>query len=272
MSKKGFLSALFGLVICVAGGFLVYDQISSEDFFYAGTLEATRVVVPARVGSQILKFDVLEGDRIEKGQVLATLDDTDLKIALKNIRSKYERGLFLYQSGRFTKTELETLEAEKDNIELKIRWCQIKSPFTGKVLSKYKEAGEWVSPGAGILSMADLRKIWAFFYVEHGQVASLSLGQEVVGVLPEEPGRVFRGKIIKINDEPEFTPKNVQTREERTRLVYGIKVQFENADEVLKPGMTLETTLGRTSSRESSWKRLAKSHSKKKRDELTKAS
>lgn len=245
MNKGKVLSSLLVLILLCMGGFFVYDKLATKDFYYAGTLEATRVVVPARVGSQILKFDVLEGDRLEKGQVIATLDDADLKITLKNIKSKYDRGLFLYQSGRFTKTELETLEAEKDSTELKIHWCQIEAPISGKVLSKYKEVGEWASPGGGMLSMADLQKIWTFFYVEQEQVANLSLGQEVTGILPEMPERVFHGRIIKINDEPEFTPKNVQTREERTRLVYGIKVQFENIDETLKPGMTIETTFGR---------------------------
>lgn len=245
MSKGKVFGSLVGGILCVAGGFFLYDKLTDNSFFYAGTLEATRVIVPSRLGSAIVKFDVLEGDRLEKGQAIATLDDTDLKIALKNIRSKYDRGLFLYESGRYTKTELETLEAEKDDIELKIKWSTVVSPISGKVLSKYKEAGEWASPGTGLLSMADIQKIWVFFYVEQEQVAKLSLGQIVQGTLPEMPGKVFQGKIIKINDEPEFTPKNVQTREERTRLVYGIKVQFENGDEILKPGMTIETTFGR---------------------------
>lgn len=263
VNKNNVFYAFLGVILCGAGGFLIYDQFSAKDFYYAGTLEATRVVVPARVGSQILKFDVLEGDRLEKGQIIATLDDTDLKITLKNIKSKYDRGLFLYQSGRFTKTELETLEAEKDGTELKIHWCQIAAPISGKVLSKYKEVGEWASPGGGMLSMADLQKIWAFFYVEQEQVVHLALGQDVTGILPELPGRVFHGRIIKINDEPEFTPKNVQTREERTRLVYGIKVQFENADEALKPGMTIETTFGRPPQSSQTTKLLEKKCQKK---------
>jgi HlyD family secretion protein len=65
------------------------------------------------------------------------------------------------------------------------------------------------------------------------------------GYLPELNSREFDGKIIKINEEAEFTPKNVQTRSERTRLVFGVKVSFfdSNAEEILKPGMTIEVNL-----------------------------
>ena len=69
----------------------------------------------------------------------------------------------------------------------------------------------------------------------------LSIGQEVSGYLPEA-GKTFKGRILAINDQSEFTPKNVQTREERTRLVYGVKTRFKNDEnQTLKPGMTLET-------------------------------
>jgi HlyD family secretion protein len=63
--------------------------------------------------------------------------------------------------------------------------------------------------------------------------------------LPELNNREFDGKIIKINDEAEFTPKNVQTRSERERLVFGVKVSFlgANDQEILKPGMTIEVKL-----------------------------
>jgi HlyD family secretion protein len=65
------------------------------------------------------------------------------------------------------------------------------------------------------------------------------------GYLPELKMKEFDGRILKINDVAEFTPKNVQTQEERERLIYGVKVSFleSNADEILKPGMTIEVAL-----------------------------
>jgi HlyD family secretion protein len=76
-------------------------------------------------------------------------------------------------------------------------------------------------------------------------IAYLKPGMRLKGYLPEMSSREFDGVIEKINDEAEFTPKNVQTRSERERLVFGIKVNFHesNAEEILKPGMTIEVEL-----------------------------
>lgn len=244
MKISGILKVVAGALVLGGGAWWFQKVALHEEFFYSGTLEATRVVVPSRIASQIRSFSVNEGDHLKKGQVLATLDDADLLISLKNIKSKYSRQASLLKKGITTPSELETLEAQKNELELKIQWCSIKATCDGVVLSKYKEEGEWVSPGTGLLAMADIKKIWVFFYVEQPQVSRLSLGQSIQGIVPELPSRVFQGKIIKINDEPEFTPKNVQTRKERTRLVYGVKVLFENEDETLKPGMTIESQMG----------------------------
>ncbi|MDE6478007.1 MAG: HlyD family efflux transporter periplasmic adaptor subunit, partial [Alphaproteobacteria bacterium] len=85
--------------------------------------------------------------------------------------------------------------------------------------------------------------IWAYFYVPYDMLHKLRVGQSVTGLLPEAPDQTFPGRIIKISEEAEFTPKNVQTREERTRLVYGIKVKFDNPNLTLKSGMTIESNL-----------------------------
>jgi len=71
----------------------------------------------------------------------------------------------------------------------------------------------------------------------------IKTGMEVKAYVPESNMREITGKIVKINDEAEFTPKNVQTRKERTRLVYGVKLEFSNTDNFLKPGMTVEAKL-----------------------------
>jgi HlyD family secretion protein len=91
------------------------------------------------------------------------------------------------------------------------------------------------------MAMGDLANdVWAYVYVDQPLLVQLSLGQEVTGILPELNDKPIPGKIIHIKGEAEFTPKNVQTRKERTRLVYGIKVKFDNTEMLLKPGMPIE--------------------------------
>jgi HlyD family secretion protein len=134
---------------------------------------------------------------------------------------------------------------KKEDMDVRLGWCSVRSPIRGTVLSRYHEPGEWVNPGIKLLTLANIRDIWAYIYVPQPEVSKIQVGMKLKGYLPELNNREFEGKIIKINDEAEFTPKNVQTRAERTRLVFGVKISFleSNGEEILKPGMTIEVKL-----------------------------
>lgn len=234
------------LIVCgtVAIALVVYSYVSQhQKFWYAGTLETTKVIVAAKVNTDILTIAHEEGEMVKEGELIAQLNDDSYQVAAPRIKAEYLRFKELYQQGAATKEAFEAAEqAYKDN-ELKIAWCQVKAPLSGMIITKYKEAGEYVNAGAGLVSITDPYDIWAYFYVPYDVVHSLKVGSKVVGKLPEMPDVEFVGTIIKINEEAEFTPKNVQTRDERTRLVYGVKVKFANAKLDLKAGMTIETTL-----------------------------
>jgi HlyD family secretion protein len=135
------------------------------------------------------------------------------------------------------------LRTQRDLTTLQVSWLTLTAPASGTVLQKFHEPGEWARPGVNLLTLGSLKEVWAFVYVEQPMLARVALGQEVAGILPEMPGRTFTGRIALIRDQAEFTPKNVQTRDERTRLVYGIKIVFPNPDKVLKPGMSIEVKL-----------------------------
>ncbi len=135
------------------------------------------------------------------------------------------------------------LKFKWEDAEVRLGWSSIKSPLDGTVLTRYHEPGEMVNPGTKLLTIADLKHPWAYVYVPQPMLSKLSIGMKVNGFVPDDRNRAVSGKIEHINDEAEFTPKNVQTRKERTRLVFGIKVAFINDDEFLKPGMTVEVTL-----------------------------
>ena len=126
---------------------------------------------------------------------------------------------------------------------LKVQWCTVKSPVSGRLLYSYREEGELVAPGTKLATVADLSEVWAYIYVPHDLLAKLKPGMEISGFLPEAGGKELPGRISVIYSEAEFTPKNVQTRKERTRLVFAVKVSFPNPDETLKPGMTIEVKL-----------------------------
>jgi HlyD family secretion protein len=241
------ITVVFLVVGAVAATFWIFED-RFLSFRYAGTLEATKVDLSARLPSAIDQVRVQEGDRVKEGETLVTFTCEDFKIAARLAHENYDRYLELSKSGFVTLETMDQLRNRKDDADTRLEWCSIVSPVNGKVLSRYHEPGEWMSPGTKILTLADIRDIWATIYVPQPLIAKLSPGMKVKGYLPELKNREFDGVIVKINDEAEFTPKNVQTQAERERLVFGVKVSFRdsNAEEILKPGMTIEMVLPKT--------------------------
>lgn len=233
---------IVGAVI-VALFLVVKYVIAHKPYSYAGTLETTKVIVSARVSSDISEFNVAEGDTVSSGQTLLTMTCDAYKILAQQIDNDYARADALVAKGHMSQAEYDVVARNKRDNDLKLSWCNVTSPIDGMVITKFREVGEIVAPGTTLVSLANPYDIWAYFYVPYDMLHKLNVGDDVVGTLPEANGKKFAGKIIKINEQAEFTPKNVQTREERTRLVYGVKIKFENPDLTLKSGMTIESTL-----------------------------
>ena len=242
-NKKNFLLILVALVFVAIVYFVLNFFVNKKPYMYAGTLETTKVIVSARVASDVSDVFVVEGDVVQSGQPLMELSCDAYKILGRQIDNDYERVIKLMERGHVSAVEYDALTRNKQDNDLKLSWCMVKSPMNAVVTTKFREVGEVVAPGAALIALANPYDIWAYFYVPYSMLYKLSVGQQVVGILPEADNMKFLGRIIKINEVAEFTPKNVQTRDERTRLVYGIKVQFENTDLILKAGMTIESTL-----------------------------
>jgi len=241
MNKRYLIVALILAAAAIAIKLIYFNN----SFLYAGTLEATKVDLSAQLSSPIARVTVQEGERLTAGQEAVALICDDTKVAADLARINYERGLRLYKAGSMSQDAWDQVKNRKEDSDVRISWCSIHSPIEGIVLSRYHEPGEWVTPGMKILTLANIKDIWAFIYVPQPEVSHLKPGMKLKGYLPELNNREFEGAILKINDEAEFTPKNVQTRAERTRLVYGVKVSFlgSNQEEILKPGMTIEIAL-----------------------------
>lgn len=243
-NKKIFWISLVILVCAVVTVLvIVLFFVNRKPFLYAGTLETTKVIVSARVPSDIADVLVVEGTEVQSGQSLMRLSCDAYKILAKQIDNDYDRVIKLMERGHISNAEYDSLVRTKQDNDLKLGWCDIKSPINGIITTAFREAGEVVAPGMPLLAIANPYNIWAYFYVPYSMLYRLNVGQGVVGILPEADNMKFQGQIIKINEIAEFTPKNVQTRDERTRLVYGVKVKFDNPDLILKAGMTIESSL-----------------------------
>jgi len=116
-------------------------------------------------------------------------------------------------------------------------YCNIVAPCSGTVTEEVAEPGEVVGAGVPIVVLTDLENIWLRAYLAFTELGKVKLGQTLRVATEAVPDREFEGKIIRISDEAEFTPKDVQTAEQRVRQVYWIKIGLGDADGLLKPGM-----------------------------------
>ena len=120
---------------------------------------------------------------------------------------------------------------------IRLGYTVLRAPFDGVVLVRQAELGEVVAAGAPIVSLADLKNIWVRVYVPETDLGRVRWGQDVIVRADTYPGKQYRGRVSFISSEAEFTPKSVQTQKERVTLVYRVKVEVENPNLELKPGM-----------------------------------
>jgi HlyD family secretion protein len=130
------------------------------------------------------------------------------------------------------------VEAQIAAVRKNIADAEVKSPVGGVVTAKLADAGEVVAPRTPLLVVTDLDHAWANLYVDEPVVPALKLGQAVDIVT--DAGQTLKGTITFISPKAEFTPRNVQTSEERSKLVYRIKVTTDNSGGILKTGMPVE--------------------------------
>lgn len=144
----------------------------------------------------------------------------------------------LKKSNNGISEDLLSLDIQVKLIDEQIGYSMITSPLGGRVLAQYTEQGEYAVPGKAIVKIADLNKMFLRAYVTSAQLTDLKLGQTatVIADFGEKENRYYEGTLSWISDKSEFTPKTIQTRDERSNLVYAVKIDVEN-DGYLKIGM-----------------------------------
>lgn len=130
-----------------------------------------------------------------------------------------------------------------DMINLQIEKSNIKSPSDGTVIYKSVNVGQVVAAGTPILTIADLSSLWVKFYIPEKELDKITLGQKVKIISDSDKNSSNSGKITYISSQGEFTPKNVETKEDGSNVYYAFKVKIETGTEKLKPGMMVDVEI-----------------------------
>ncbi len=217
----------------------------------SGTIEVTEIDISSKLAGRIMTIAKEEGEAVKHGEILVRIafDELDAQrlsvIAnLNNAKKNMERVRDLYHSGSVSKKDYDNMEtlyrmakAGYEQINAAIGNAVIASPIDGVVLEKNLEIGEIAFPGTPVLTVADIEDTWIRIYVNEKQLGHVKLGQKAVITVDSFPDRNFSGTVVSISDKAEFTPKTIQTKDERVKLMFSVKISVPNQDRSLKPGM-----------------------------------
>jgi HlyD family secretion protein len=139
--------------------------------------------------------------------------------------------------------QVEQAEAALAALQVQRKKHTLAAPLSGWVTERVAHEGEMAVPGAPLLTLADLTNLTLTIYVPEPDIGLVSSGQKVKVFVDAFPGEPFTGRVTYISDEAQFTPRNVQTKEERAKTVFAVKIKLENEDQRLKPGMPADAIL-----------------------------
>lgn len=287
------------IILAILPFVLTACNSDDKDYDAMGTFEATEVIVSAEQNGRLINFDVEEGNNLNEGQPVGTIDTVQLYLRARQLgatrqsyasqrpdiskqtaatiqqlkKAEMERDRYAKlvkdnaankkllddaeNNVRVLRRQLEALRSSLDNstgsldkqmdaVEIERRQvldqlekCHIKSPINGTVLEKYAEAGEYATLGKPLFKIADINDMKLRVYISAEQMTKLKIGSrvKVYADMGKDDRREYPGVVEWISDKAEFTPKTIQTRDERANLVYAVKIAVENTDGLIKIGM-----------------------------------
>lgn len=201
----------------------------TDNMKYTGTLEMTEHKVGARVSGRVIRLSADEGSFVRRGEVLAVLDR----------HAQAEKDLLRAES---LQKAGGTTEQSVEHARLALEDQTVVSPVDGVVLVKVHESGEVVSAGSPVLVVGDSSKYWVRIYVPEGQINKVKLGQGAV-IRFDGIKKRYAGHVSYVSPQAEFTPRNVQTAEERVTQTFAVKVNLDESADYARPGVAAEVTL-----------------------------
>lgn len=218
----------------------------------SGTIEADEVAVAPLLAGRIASSAAEEGMPVSAGDVLFTLDGAiaaaQVEQAKAGVRAA-EAALAQVNDDGGSDAEIAGATARVDQAkamlaigEVQLAYAQVTAPVDGTITNVVGSVGQVTAPGKTLATVADLSRLTVSVYVSETHIGDVRLGQQGI-VRVDSSDKEFDAEVVFISDHAEFTPSNVETREQRVKLVYEVRLTVDNADDILKPGMPADVDL-----------------------------
>jgi HlyD family secretion protein len=272
---KKLIAALLTCSLLAGGSYLYYRQEQAKrtsvhgPIVLFGNVDIRDVALSFRVAGRIAAVHFEEGDRVRKGDLVAMMDKqpftdqvelstAELETAQVNRRKvemPFQRRAKLTRIGAISAEERDDAEAARDEAMAQVKTAEAKlrvsmtnladteifAPNDGVILTRVREPGAVVAAGESVCTLALDNPVWVRTYIDEPRLGDIHPGQ--AATVRTDSGQTYQGQIGFISPQAEFTPKNVETAQLRTDLVYRLRVIVSNPDVGLRQGMPVTVTI-----------------------------
>ncbi len=255
MKKRIIIVVVLLLIAAGAAGgwwwWTTYGQdATAEDVLGgSGTIEAREVAVSSLIAGRIATAEAEEGAEVTSGTVLFTLDSELLQLQVTQADAGVRAAQAALDQARADKAStaeiarvqarLDQASAARQMADAQLGYATITAPMDGTIAKLTASLGENASPGKTLATLTDLSTLYVSIYIPETNIGEVTLG-DMATITADSSETDFAGVVVYIASEAEFTPSNVETKEQRVKLVYEVRLEVDDAGDVLKPGMPVD--------------------------------
>ncbi|HRA75403.1 MAG TPA: HlyD family efflux transporter periplasmic adaptor subunit [Propionicimonas sp.] len=245
------------LLLLVGGGYWWWwtsQAGATASTALTGSIEAEQYQVPAAISAPVVEVKVVEGDQVTAGQVLVQLDDSAIRLQLEGAKQGVTAAKAALRNARddddSTDADIDAAQAKVNQakaaanlVRVQLGYARVTAPHAGRVVTVSTNAGQNAAPGRTLITLTDPADLFVRVFVPETGIGSVKMGQ-AAHLTTDSSTQTFSGTVSYIASESEFTPNNVQTREQRTKLVYEVRVRIADDSGTLKAGMPVDVSFG----------------------------
>jgi len=255
--RKRIIPILIVVVVLAAAGYFWWSNYGSgaaanSALGGSGTIEAQQIAITPQTTGRIIAAPAAEGVAVKTGDLLYRLDPATIKLQIQSAKAGVSAAESNY---RHVKNDSSSTRAEKDAAkaqweqakvaqqlaEVQLAYTTIKSPADGILSNIAQHAGENAVPGTTLAMLSQVQTLTVTIYVPETEIGKIKMGQS--GTVTTDSTKSYNGRVSFISSQAEFTPASIETKDQRTKLVYQVKLDITNADSDLKPGMPADVVL-----------------------------
>ncbi|HET9646788.1 MAG TPA: efflux RND transporter periplasmic adaptor subunit [Microlunatus sp.] len=236
------------VLLAAVGGYLWWrstHQSAQGPLTASGAMEAQQYQVAAAIAGRVTAVKAAEGDSVSKGQTVIVLDSTALKLQLNQARQGVKAAEAAVKNAKddgtdadvaAAKARLNQAEASVDLAKLQLGYAAVKAPHAGVAVTVTTNAGQNTGPGKTLLTLSDPNDLFVRVFVTETQIGHVTIGQHAT-VTTDSLSTSFPGTVSFVSSQAEFTPNNVETADQRTKLVFEVRIRISDSSHALKAGM-----------------------------------